>query len=600
MTTLVKHQTVEPHSSDSEAGLNIGLRLRETSVGAALAGGIMIVAALARLFALGGRPFSAAEAARALATLGFVQGQPATLTGFSPLLTNLNLLVLFVTGAGDFWARLVPALFGVVLVALPVARFRHRLGTGGALAASVLVALSPTFLLFSRSVDPALLSAVTSLVFVGAVFDFVDRGRQRDLLIAAGALALALTAGPGTYTVLLFMLVFTVGVWVFHRSRGVAGWDRIAAAYQTIRHDRERLTRAGAAFGATFVVVATGFLVNFGGLQAALNMLVGWLASFSLTREYPAWYYAGILLLYEPAILLFGLVGAAMAIRRRDLFGLFLVTWFVGSLVLYTLVGRTEPSLVVPMLLPLVLLAGWGVASVFEFANLVEALRALLVAAFVVPLLVYAVLQLTFYAEVATRSINLFLALGAAAMAAVVAVVFASSRFGMAWRPATVARGVGFSVLLLSLGLTLHSAWQLNFFQHDPVRELLLAEPTSPDVREMVGVVETVSQDRVGDTVSIPITVDGRLSPIVPWYLRAFTNVTVLDEVHQPPGTPIVIMPAADQNPPIGDQYVGQGFRLTSHWRPPGLAGSEFARWYFYREGAVVPEADLILFVARR
>jgi len=265
MTTLAKHQTVESHNSDYEAGLNLGLRLRETSVGAVLAGGVLIVAALARLFGLGARPFGADEAARALAALGFVQGQPADLTAFSPLLTNLNLLLFFVTGAGDFWARLVPALSGIALVALPMLRFRDRLGTGGALAASVLLALSPTFLLFSRSVDPALLSAVTSLVFVGAVFDFVDRRERRDLLIAAGALALALIAGPGTYTVLLFMLVFAAGAWILHRYRGAAGWDRIAAAFQTIRRDRQGLARAGAVFGATFIVAATGFLVNFGG-----------------------------------------------------------------------------------------------------------------------------------------------------------------------------------------------------------------------------------------------------------------------------------------------------------------------------------------------
>ncbi|MFQ5343945.1 MAG: hypothetical protein ACE5F6_20565, partial [Anaerolineae bacterium] len=165
----MKHQTVEPRSSDSEPGLNISLRLREMTVRAALAGLIIIVAVLARLFALGGRPFGAAEAARALAALRFVQGQPADLTAFSPPLTNLNLLLFFVTGAGDFWARLAPALFGITLVALPMLRFRHRLGTGGALAAAALITLSPTFLLFSRSVDPALLSAVTSLLFVGAV-----------------------------------------------------------------------------------------------------------------------------------------------------------------------------------------------------------------------------------------------------------------------------------------------------------------------------------------------------------------------------------------------------------------------------------------------
>lgn len=600
MTTILKEQTVEPYQAETKIGLQPRVRWREVTVGSALAGIVVIAAALARLFALGSRPLTGPEAARALAALHLVQGQPVDLAPFSPLLTNLNLLVFFLASAGDFWARLVPALFGIALVALPVVRFRHRLGTGGALAASVLVAVSPTFLLFSRAVDPALLSAVTSLVFAGALFDLIEGQERRTLLIAAGALALALTAGPGTYTMLLFLLLFGIGVWGWHRFRGAAGWDRISAACQAVGRDHVGLAQAAAVFGVTLVVAATGFLVNFGGIQATLNMLVNWLSSFSLTREYPAWYYTGILLLYEPAILLGGLLGAAVAIHRRDLFGLFLVVWFAGGLVLYTAIGATAPSLMVPILLPLVVLAGWGIASMSVFPNVEEVLRALLVAAFVLPLLVYVMLQLVTYTETPAQPVRLYLALGAAATAVIVVLIFASSRFGMAWHPTTVARGAAISLLLTSLGLTVHMAWPLNFANREPVRELLLSEPTPPSIRQMLSVLETVSQDRVGDTVSIPITVDGRLGPLVPWYLRDFTNVTVVDGVRQPPGTPVVIMPAMEKLPPIGGQYVGQAFRFSSRWRPAGLSGGDLARWYFWREGPAVPNDELILFVARQ
>jgi uncharacterized protein (TIGR03663 family) len=607
ISTLVKDETrveeiiivEQPHDTEAEVGLSLSLRLREVTVGGVVAGTIGVIAALMRLYALGSRPLGIAEAALALPALRFVQGQPAELTDFSPLLTNLNVLVFFLAGANDFWARLMPALFGIVLVALPMTCFRHRLGTGGALATSVLVAGSPTFWLFARTLDPATLCAVTSLVFVGVGFDVVDYYTRRNLLVAAGALALALTAGPGIYTILLFMLVFGLGAWLLHRRQGAPMWDRIAVAYGAIRDDRDGLAQASAVFGAAFIVAATGFLVNFGGIQAALNLFVDWLASFSLVREYPVWYYPGTLVLYEPAILLFGLLGASVAVRRQDLFGTFLVTWFVGSLILYTLVGVTEPQWVVWILLPLVLLAGHGITWVFELEEVEEASRALLVGAFVVPLLAYVVLQLAFYAQAGTQSMNLFLALGAAAMTIVIALVFASSRLGMAWRPATVARGLGISLLLLTLSLSLHVAWHLNFPEHEPVRELLLAESTWGDMRDMITMLETVSQDRVGDTVNVPITVDGRLEPLVPWYLRDFANVTVVDEVRQPPGTPVVIVPATDKEPAIGDQYVGQSFRVTSRWLPASLTGKELARWYFYREGPAPESSELIVFVAR-
>lgn len=597
MTTLLREQTTESFEAKQEVGLGISVRLHELTVGGVLAIAVVAVAAFIRLYALGGRPLGETEAARALLALRHVQGQPTELTGFSPLLTNLNLLVFFLAGASDFWARLVPAVFGIVLVMLPVVRFRHRLGTAGALAASALLAFSPTFLLFSQSVAPAMLTAVTALVYLGALFDFIDRQQRRDLLVAAGALALGLAAGPGIYTTLLFLVIFGMGAWLFHRYRNVRGWDRVVAGYRAIKGDRGGLAQMGAVFGVTFVVAATGFLVNFGGIQAALNLFVDWLASFSLNREYPLWYYAGALVLYEPVISLFGLLGAVMVVRRRDQFGLYLVTWFVGSLVLYTAIGVTEPWLVVPILIPLGLLAGWGVA--WLFAEMEEALRALLVTAFIVPMLVYAILQVATYAETPTQSVRLFLALGAAAMSIAIALAFVSSRFGMAWRPATVARGAGISLLVVSMGLSMHMTWHLNFIAREPMRELLLAGPTSPDMREMVSVLETVSQERVGDTIGVPIAVDGRLSPIAPWYLRDFTGVTLIDQVRQPPGTPIVIVPAADEPPPIGDQYVGQGFRVSSRWRPTGLSGSEWIRWYFYREGPAVQNTELVVYVMR-
>lgn len=595
----VTEQTVESDSAKVDVDLSIGTRLGGVTVGGAAAGLVVIVAALARLCALGNRPLGAAEAERALLSLRFVQGQPTELTSISPLLANLNVLVFFLTGASDFWVRLAPALFGIVLVALPALCFRHRLSTGGALAASALIAVSPTFMLFSRSVAPAMLSTVTSLVFVGAVFDFVERGERRSLLLAAGALAVALTAGPGTYTMLLLLLVFGAGAWLRYRGTDSAEWNRVAAAVRSIMSQRDDVIQVGAVFVATLVIAATGFLLNFGGLQAALNLFVAWLRSFSLASEYPFWYYAGVLVLYEPAIFLFGLLGAVIAVQRRQAFDLFLVTWFLGSFGLYTLIGATEPSLVVPMLAPLALLAGRGVAAVLNFGETDEALRGLLVVAFVIPLVVYAGVQLTFYAEMTAQSVTLFLALGAAVLAVVIAVVFVSSRFGMGWRPATVGRGAGVSMLLLSLGVTLHMGWHLNYLAHEPVRELLLLEPASADVREMVAALETLSLDRVGDTVNMPITVDGRLTPIVRWYLSEFENVTVTDVVRSP-DTPVVIMPASDKMPPLGDRYIGQGFRVSSRWRLAELTGADFVRWYFYREGpAAVPYSELIMFVGR-
>lgn len=615
MATLVSEQdagtplagagaaTVVPAQEDAGAGLRLGT----LTVGGALAMVVVLAAALLRLYALGSRPLGGDEAAQALAVLHYVQGQEVDLTPFSPLLTNLNILLFFVSSSGDFVARLVSGLFGIALVALPVLAFRRRMGTLAAIAASLLMALSPTLVLLSRTLNPASLTAVTGLVFVGATLDFVDGHARRPLFVAGASLALALTAGPGTYTLLLFVLVALLLAYLSYRRSGGTTWRRIAAAYAAVREDPTTAAHLAVVAGLTFVAAATGFLMNWSGTQAALNQAGVWLTSFgwgpSSGLLQLLWYYPASLLVYEPAILIFGLLGAVGALRRRSRFEWFLVLWFAGSFVLYTLVGPAQPAGLLPVVLPLALLGGRGVQSALAFgageqSALEEARRGLLVAAVVTPLFLYALLQLLFVTRSAT-SVNLYLALGAALVVVVIAVVFTASEWGMGWQPSTVARGVALSALFVTLVLTLHAGWRLNHTSDGIRRELLLPSTTSTDVRAMVSLAETVSQDRLEDTVSLPITIDRSLSPLVTWYLRDFDSVNVVDDIVEPPGTPMVIVPGTEQAPPIGDQYVGQRFRLVSIWRPTDLTLQDFLRWYFYRKGQPSATEDVVVFVSR-
>jgi uncharacterized protein (TIGR03663 family) len=573
---------------------------RGLTVGGALAVGLLILAAITRFYALGGRPLGADEAANALAAWHFVQGQPEDLTPFSPLVTNANLLLFFLFGGSDFAARAVPALFGTLLVVLPMVVLRSRVGTAAALAAGLLILFSPTFLLFSRSVDPAVITAACALVLVAALFAYLEGRDARHLAVAAAALGLGLTAGPGIYTLLLLGLVFVAGTWLLHRLGDErAPWPLLVAAARDAARDRWGLARAGVVLAVVFGAAATGFLANFGGVQAALNLFVRWAESFGQPQGFPIWYHLGVLVLYEPVSLVAGLVGMAVVLRRRDPFGRFLVFWFLGSLALYTVLGAAQPALSVSMLLPLMLLGGIGVARILEFGDWVAASGAGIVAALITPMLVYAGLQVSIYAISTTQPVRLWMALGAAALAVVAAVIFVLSGIGAPWGRTTVLQGLGVSLLLFTLGLTVHMSTWLNYRHVNPTRELLLQSPTSPDLRRMVEVLQVISQERTGDTVSLPIAVDGRLGAVVPWHLRDFTHVTVVSTVRGPTGTPAVIVPAVEEQPPIGDEYVGQRFRLATDWRPVGLTGVDLLRWYLWREGPTIPTRDVILYVSR-
>jgi len=573
---------------------------QNVTLGGTLAVGLLVVAAVARFYALGRPPLGAAEAARALAVLHFVRGQPQDLTPYSPLLTHANLLLFFLFGGSDGVARVIPALTGVLLAVLPFVLLRQRLGAGATLAAGLLIALSPTFLLFSRSVSPAVITAACALVLVVELFAYLEERAPRHLVWMAGALALGLNAGPGIYTVLLLVLLYVVGGWVLHRLGDErTSWPLFVVAVSEAARQRRALAQAGAVFAAVFVAVATGFLVNFAGVQAALNLFPRWIAAFRTPPDYPAWYHLGVLLLYEPASLLFGLLGAVTVLRRGDRLGGFLVFWFAGSLTLYTVLGATAPGSTLTALLPLTLLAGIGMAHALDFRDRITALQAAVVTAFVTPMLVYAALQVSIYAVSTSQPARLWMALGAAVLAMAAVILFILTGMGAEWERTTILQGLAISLAMLTLGGSIHMAAWLNYRPFNPTREMLLRTPTSPDVRRMVQVLETISEERVGDTVSLPIAVDGRLGPVVPWYLKNFTNVTVIDEIRGPTDTPAVIVPAEEEQPPIGTEYVGQRFRLATNWRPVGLSGVDLIRWYLWREGPAVPTQDVILYVSR-
>lgn len=573
---------------------------RSLTLGGSLAVVLLLAAAAMRFYALGRPPLSADEAAQALAALRFVGGQPQDLTPYSPLLTHANLLLFFLFGGSDGVARIVPALTGVLLAVLPFVLLRQRLGTGAALAAGLLIALSPTFLLFSRSVDPVVITAACALVLVVELFAYLEDHAPRRLVWIAAALALGLNAGPGIYTVLFLLFLYAAGSWVLHRLGDErTAWPLFLEAMREAVRRRRALAQAGAVFAAVFVAVATGFLVNFAGVQAALNLVPRWIAAFRTSPDYPLWYHLGGLLLYEPVSLLFGLLGAVAVLRRGDRLGGFLVFWFVGGLALYTVLGVTDPRSMPIVLLPLALLAGVGVAQVLHFGDRTIALQAAIVAAFVTPMLVYAGLQVSIYAVSTSQPARLWMALGAAVLAMAAVILFVLTGMGSEWERTAILQGLGISLLVLALGTSVHMAAWLNYRAVNPARELLLRVPTSPNVRWMVQVLETISEERVGDTVSLPIAVDGRLGPVVPWYLKHFTNVTVIDEIRGPTGTPVVVVPAEEEQPPIGTEYVGQRFRLATDWRPVGISGVDFIRWYLWREGPTVPTRDVILYVSR-
>jgi len=267
----------------------------------------------------------------------------------SPIIFTTNRFLFALFGANDFLARLVPALSGALLVIGPYF-LRQHLGRMGALAASFLLALSPSTLFFSRYVGGEIIVATCAVAMTWGLFSYLDQQQPKHLYVIAVALGLALSAGAGAFTFILIVVTFALVLALVNRFAGPSEtWQRISDAWQVAR-GTNGLWQAGllrdcaALLVLIFILVCTGLLLRLSGLQDGIDLFSGWLAAFQPQVGGQPWYYhLQLLLVYEPLILVFGLAAVAylrlLGRRRRDLFTLFLAYWSAMAFLIYLVAG---------------------------------------------------------------------------------------------------------------------------------------------------------------------------------------------------------------------------------------------------------------------
>jgi uncharacterized protein (TIGR03663 family) len=588
---------------------------------------VALLAAALRFFQLGLRPLSDGEAVQALAAYRFTHGaaQVAPPAGTVPALFSGNVLGFTLLGASDITARLLPVLAGMVLVLLPYL-LRHRLGRGGALAASLLLALSPSAVYFSRSLDGAILVAACGLALAIGLIDYADTRRPGYLYLAAVALGVGLCAGPAMFTLVLVFVAF--GLLLFAGERLLdreTGWSSVLVAWWAARDEPGLLLRAGAVLAATFGLVAMTFVLNPAGLGNAADLLGAWASGFLPEAGGNSAVYLALLpLVYEPLIVLLGLVEIGRAIAssrsgRREaqtagsLFPhtAFLAFWAIAAFVIVLIAGHRPAGNILLVVVPLALLAGQGAEHTWQWLSRHDVRRPVrsevgMVAAVALGLLAFFYLQLAAYSLTDNRStvsignITLYNATAYLLLASVALfLVIGLGVIAWAWRGAPLVMGGGWLAIVVALGLFgFKSTWSLNFAHAADPRELMISRTTAPDVRELVRQLETLSVNKAGDRHTLPLTVDEATGPALAWYLREFEHVTTVDGLSTPPET-LAAVTLVMENPPIGETFRGRGFPLRTRWAPWGLGGQRLVKWLLFTDGPLpIVDEEVVLWVA--
>ncbi|MGD2206996.1 MAG: TIGR03663 family protein [Anaerolineae bacterium] len=582
---------------------------------------IGLLAAVLRFYQLGLRPLSEAEASQALAAYRFTQNASQVApAGTIPALFTGNVVGFSLLGASDITARWLPALAGLVLVLLPY-WLRHRLGRGGALAAAVLLALSPSAIYFSRNVDGAILATACGLAMAVGLINYLDTRRPSYLYLATAAMGLGLCADPGTITLALIFAAFALLLYLTERLQNrETGWSSLLVAWWAVRDETSLLTRIGAVLGAVFGLVATTFVLHLAGLGHTADLLAAWLWSFAPGTSIRAVNYPILLLVrYEPLILLLGLVGARRGLRGRrsdsqgsprhgSLFPhtVFLVFWTAVAMIVFLLSGYRLVGNILWVVVPLALLAGQGVEHAWQWVTR-RALwkESIAIAAVALGLGIFFYLQIAAYGltdEVSTVSfvgLTLYTSSAYWLLASVALMLLVGlGAVVWAWRGAQPVVGGGWLAALVILGLWgFKATWGLNVAYAADPRELMIVQTTAPDVRVLAAELEELSANKAGDAHTLPITVDAATGPVVAWYLREFDQQTTVDDLSTSPDTAAAVT-LAEQDLPIGETFRGRGFPLRLSGTPWDLRGQSLIRWLLFNKGYYpVVDQEVVLWV---
>src|SRR5437588_5570977 len=325
--------------------------------------GLILFTMVTRFWDLGSRAYNHDESLHTLYSWYLYQGRGYIHDPMmhGPFQFHLNALIFFLLGDNDYTGRVLPAIFGVIAVILPLF-MRRWLGRVGALLCATGIAIAPDILYYSRFARNDIYHAVWSLLAIIGLFGFIQTRKAGYFILGAAAISLMWATkevvfifGFSGFTFLLIVLTLE---WMGQADFGVL------AALRSL--ERSTLLIGGAVALAIFVVLYTTFFTNPNGLvTGAIGAIQYWLAQQEVKRGDQPWYYYLILVpMYNYMPLLAAVIGIGYYAIRRNLasalFGAATLLLLVMSFAMWGRPPDTEQSPVNVMgpILTLVLAAG--------------------------------------------------------------------------------------------------------------------------------------------------------------------------------------------------------------------------------------------------
>lgn len=396
---------------------------------------------------------------------------------------------------------------------------------------------------------------------------------------------------PAIFAGMIISLIGAAALWYLVWKQkvvdGLTRWELanqsptpIIRAFASLGKDYRVVKALGLAFIPYALFFSSFFSNPVGIISGTTGSLLYWLAQHDVKRGgQPDHYYAVILAIYQPLVVIAALASAIVVLkraievlRRGDMPSINLATgmlftwWSLGAFFIFSWAGEKMPWLTIHPLTPLTFLAAWGMGQLIDG-------------------------WIAEHRRLGSPTHNVLTVVGLGAVLAVIATIMMAlaisptNSYGWLapWIPVvfivlvallalshikslSTSWSLGMLVFMLSGVLILHearSSWRINYIAGEVPVEMLVYTQTSPDAVRVVRDLTEASMRRHGD-MSMPIWHDNET--IWDWYMRRFTN-----GLEQPPGDPavpddrIMAIVVLDENLRVVDESTLPGFLVQKY-----------------------------------
>lgn len=546
------------------------------------------LALFVRLLQLGAAPLSDFEAIWALQARAAAAGELSAV-GPNPAYILLTGFLFHLFGVTNFLARFLPAVAVSLVVLLPLG-FRTYLGRTAAVILAFGIALDPGLAALSRIGGGPGMALGFGVLALGTIL-------LRKPALAGIFGGLALLSGPvAVHGIIVLLLTWLLASLLDRREGGVQFYDSSDNGREAIPLELRKgiywMLGTLLLFGTLFFWIPQGI----GGLAGTLP---SYLESWVQPAEIPFTRLLAALLIYQPLVLLFGLLGAFRSWRyagKQAWVGKWLSMWVVSALFLSLMYPGRQVWDIGWTLIPLLGLAALEIAHLLTLRPPAHSKWiSLTQAVFVFTLLAFSWIQLAAAGTVRAHEIYyelstfLLLILGAIVMIALTTLLvglgwsWSTTRVGFAW-------GLGAALFLY----TISTLWGSAHLRMNRVVELWSPLPGIGQAHLMSATLNDLSVWTTGHIDELEVLSLAE-APSLRWFLQDWETQFRRD-------IPIGELPAAiltfedHENPTLAAAYRGQSFVWAEYPAWAGGVPPNWPRWITNRD-APRQETRVVLWV---